>query len=152
MINGSSPNYFKGRKFCRYKLFEISRIFWSFAKLYTREILVFSTFAKVYTRKIFQTFELTKFSENLRIVKVSLTLKLCLYFYCLIYHRWERIFLFVSMVNLIWNSNRKSLYPLNVFDQQFAKVNPCETQFWLWSFAKVYTRESLYPRMFLPIK
>ena len=48
----------KQTKVSRVQSFVISRIFWSFAKVYTHEIIVFRSFAKVYTREVFQIFKL----------------------------------------------------------------------------------------------
>ena len=105
LLNPSAPserkksNYFIGRKFRGYNR---SRILWSFAKVYRREIIVFRSFAKVHSGKIFQIFELAKFTENCESLSffemwstsslVPKTIgKFCHYFFCLIYHRWERI-------------------------------------------------------------
>ena len=133
---------------------------------------MFRSFAKIYTLEIFKIFELAKFSKNLRILKVYLVLECKLplpsfkntliYFFCLIYHRWERILCFCQhhepnlklelAEKILKIGHTREFIPTKCFGQPFAKVNPHETQFWLWPFAKVYTRVSLYPRNFLPIK
>ena len=138
-------------------------------EIYTREIVVFRSLAKVYTREIYPIFELVKFSENFRIVKVlhfwnvkyifplsHLSTFSALFtideneYFVFVQHR-EPDLNFESVE--FWKSVIcESLYPLNLYGQPFAKTNFRETQFWLWLFTKVHYREKLYSWSILPIK